>query len=248
MIRLKHGLIAAQRPIEVPELVEHAHPDRGEHRPLEHVFRHVVPARDPGAGIRGAARGGEHVLPNPRLRRVRVLAVQGVGEIDRAVSGCQVFLVQALRLLQLPPQRLHQRMRQHAHPVLLPLPLTDGELEPGKVEVLDPQPDALHQPQPTAVEEARHQARCPVDMSEDGARLFAGEHLRQSRQPLRPLHVLNGGQLDVEDVPVEEKQSAERDVLGGGGDVLLHRQVRKERADLGGARLLRMGPPPRGTR
>lgn len=50
-----------------------------------------------------------------------------------------------------------QAVGQHRHPVLLAFAVEDDDRPPREFEVLDPQPQALHQSQATAVEELGHQ-------------------------------------------------------------------------------------------
>jgi hypothetical protein len=51
------------------------------------------------------------------LRRVRILARDGIRQPYRAEPGTEVGLVQRARALQLPPQRALDSKRQHRHAV-----------------------------------------------------------------------------------------------------------------------------------
>ena len=67
---------------------------------------------------------------------------------------------------------------QYGHPILRALPIVDGNLRIGKVEVFDAQPDTFHQPQPSPIEQARHETRRPVELAEHLGDFLLGQHDR----------------------------------------------------------------------
>lgn len=160
------------------------------------------------------------------------LRPERVGQVDPPGAGRQVLLVEQADAREVAAERLDQRHRQRGAPVLLPLAGADGDLVVAEVEVLDPQADALHHPQPRAVEERDHQAVGAAGVGEDAPRLLAGEDDGDARGAPGPLNALDVGQLDLEDLAVEEEERAERLVLGRSGYLPVRREMREELADL----------------
>jgi hypothetical protein len=112
-------------------------------------------------------------------------------------------------------------------------PFPSRTLAVAEVQVLDPQADALHQPQPRPVEQPCHQPVGPAHLRHYEVGLFAGEHDGDARRPLGPLDTLDVGQLYPEHFSVEEEERRERLILTRGGDTAVCSEVREELADLG---------------
>src|SRR5512146_1516042 len=68
-------------------------PCRFLHSPLKSGRVDVVTTLFSGARVEGAFGGGKEVLPGKFTCRVRVFAVQGVGKVDFAQTGCQILFV-----------------------------------------------------------------------------------------------------------------------------------------------------------
>ncbi len=66
------------------------------------------------------------------------------------------------------PELLGDRRRQHGSPVLVSLAGPDRNLPAFEVDVLDPQPQALHDTHPGPVEQSRHQFVDALQLVEDG--------------------------------------------------------------------------------
>ena len=96
---------------------------------------------------------------------MRIVAFQGIGQVDGPVPISAVLLVQLLCRGQLDAQWLDQVVGQDIHPVLSPLGISDQNLAPDEIQVLDPQPHAFHQTQTTAIKKLYNQA---VNASELG--------------------------------------------------------------------------------
>jgi hypothetical protein len=77
-------------------------------------------------------------------------------------------------------------------------------------------------------------------MCEDDLHFLAGENDRQALGSFGAFDILDGGELDVENLLVEKEHGVERDVLGGGGDVAVGGKVREVGADFRNAQVSRM--------
>ena len=70
-------------------------------------------------------------------------------------------------------QRLAQPRGEHGDAVLSPLPSRTTISRALEVDILDPQPQRLQQPQAAAVEQPRHQRVHAVELRQHGAHLVA---------------------------------------------------------------------------
>jgi len=168
-----------------------------------------------------------------------------VRQVHPAQSAGQVARVQQAHLRQLAQQRFAQRARKHRHPVLAALAIADGQLVALQVHVLDPQPRALHQAQPAAVEQPGHQRLPPGQALQQPHHLRARQHHRQPPRPLGTDHVLHPRQLDAQHLPIEEEQGGQRLVLGAGGHVVPRRQPGEKRLHRRPVQFRRMPRQPR---
>jgi hypothetical protein len=101
-----------------------------------------------------------------------------VRQLNAAIP-VEVFLVNGLDAPQMLLEGPNDRLRHHRDPVLVPLPLANGNLAAFKVQVLDPQTQCFHQPQAASVEqhgdqplvaaEVGHDARDFIDREDDGS-------------------------------------------------------------------------------
>jgi hypothetical protein len=87
----------------------------------------------------------KHELPAELARGAWILACQRIRQARRAKARGQVFGVNHARPLDLALQRLHQHAWQHRVPVFSAFALAHGDLVARKVEVFNPQTQALHQ-------------------------------------------------------------------------------------------------------
>jgi hypothetical protein len=128
-------------------------------------------------------------------------------------------------------RRLH-RGGQHRHAVLVALAAAYQDLVAREVDVLHAQAAALEHPEPRAIEQVRHQPGRAVKPLEKGPDLVAGE---DDGQPLRPSgthDVVQPWDLEVQDLPIEKQQGAQRLVLGGRGNVAIDGQPAQEAGEL----------------
>ncbi len=197
----------------------------------------VVAAGLAGTGIYGDAGGGKEVLPAPLAVGVRVFAGQGVGQVDPAVSGGQIGLMQAFYLLKVALQRGNQAIRQHGEAVFIALAAADGELALLKIKVFDAQPETLGEAQAAAVEQLGHQLVGLGQLGDDPAGFSDGEDDGQMFGFLGAKGVDGASEFLAQDFPVEKEQGGEGLVLGGGGHVLLNGQVGEEGFNLRDAHL-----------
>lgn len=140
----------------------------------------------------------------------------------------------------MPLQRRRQGLREHRHPVLVPLPAAHGDLPARQIHVLHPQAQALHQPEPRAVEQRRHQERHTVQHAQDARHLLGREHHREPVPSLRADRMLRQCQRPPQHVPVQEEQRGQRLVLRRRRHPRAHGERGQESLDLGFPQLRRM--------
>jgi hypothetical protein len=110
----------------------------------------------------------------------------------------------------------------------------------GEIDVLDPQAQAVENPQPRPIQEKSHQARHAVKAAEHGTHFVAREDNRQPFRTFGADHAFNQARLDLEHISIKEEQCGERLILGGGRNVPVNGQMREKGVDLGGAHLQRV--------
>ncbi len=126
------------------------------HRLLHHARIEMMAALGTGFPVAPPLLLGEHPLPRPLPIGVWVLPGQGIGHQHTAPASLQVTVMQAANPQQMLLQCWHQTHGQQGNPVLPPLSVAHGDLPPLEVDILDPQPQGLHQPQATAIQEAHN--------------------------------------------------------------------------------------------
>ena len=95
----------------------------------------VMAAYNAGAGVSREAPGGEDVLPAPLFVSVRVLAFEGVREIDRTIAVVQVVLVKHSDALQMFLEGGAKALREHRHAVYLSFTVAHGDASTGSAQV-----------------------------------------------------------------------------------------------------------------
>ena len=119
-------------------------------------------------------------------------------------------------LHQVALERPAETSREGRHPVTPALSLPDRELRAREVEVLDPQPQALHQTEAGSVEQRGLQPAGAVQVSQHGPDLVPRQHHGQRAADLRADSRVEALEFAVEDVTVEEEERTQRLVLGAG--------------------------------
>lgn len=97
---------------------------------------------------------------------------------------------------------------------LVALAFADQDFAMLGVEILDPQPYRLHEPQTRAVEQPRNQAIGAVHPAEYRIDFGAGKHHGQALRTLGAFHVFQPWQFRAEHLLVEKQQGALGLVLG----------------------------------
>jgi hypothetical protein len=108
--------------------------------------------------------------------------------------------VELLDGVEMALQRLVDAVGQHGHPIVGALALADGDLVHGKIDVLDPQPQALHQPQARAIEQTGHEPRRCGEVLQDPFDFLTGQDHGQFLRLFRPDDVIEPGDLLVQDL------------------------------------------------
>jgi hypothetical protein len=102
-------------------------------------------------------------------------------------------------------QRVVERRGEHRDPVLATFSCPHDQFTALERQILHPQPDRFHQPQPAAVEEARHEPRGTLQLRKERTDLRPAQHDRQPAVRRRASDI-EPRQLDVENVAVEEEE------------------------------------------
>ncbi len=135
--------------------------------------------------------------------------------------------------------RLGGRGGQHDDPVLVALALAHDDLAARRIDVLDAEPAALHEPEAGAVHQASHQAirfmrRQPVQSGQEQPHFLARQNHGQT-PAAAGAEGINVPEVEMEHVAVEEEQGREGLVLRAGRDAALHGEEGEEALDLLGA-------------
>src|SRR5947209_461879 len=75
---------------------------------LDGILRQMMPSLSTAARINRTIGRGEHILPAPLLRRIRIFASQRVRQKHFTVTGGDIFGMQQLHFLQMTHQWLLQ--------------------------------------------------------------------------------------------------------------------------------------------
>jgi hypothetical protein len=166
-----------------------------------------VPSLEPGARVDRSPGRGEDVLPGRLAIGVGILLGQGMRQVDSTEPRGDIPIVPAPNGIDLPHQGFHQRSGQEGHAVFLPLAVADDEVLLAEIDVLDPEAEAFHQPQPGTIKQTGHEMLLAIELGQDGADLGAREDHGQPFWPLGPAGVDASLQGSLEDDFVEEQQA-----------------------------------------
>src|SRR5436305_9442362 len=109
---------------------------------------------------------GKNVLPHPFSRRVLVLPLQGISQVNTAKTIFQILFVLCLDLLQMAFERFRKIHRQHRDPILASFAVTNRDAEITKIDIFDSQPHALHQAQSASIKQSGHESVRTMEMRE----------------------------------------------------------------------------------
>ncbi len=192
----------------------------------------MVAAADAGAGIGGDAGGGEAPLPGPFVGGVGVFAGEGVGQVDGAVSGFQVFLMKDTHLAQVFLQGGLNGFGKDGDAVFGAFAVADDNLVLGEVDVFHAQAEAFVEAEAGAVEDLDDEEGDAGELVQDALDFCTGEDDGEALGLFghdRADRLLDGL---FQDMVVEKEDGAEGLVLGGGGDVFVDREMSEESLDI----------------
>ena len=120
-------------------------------RILQIALREVVPAFFAGARIDRNFIGRKNVLPDPFAGRFRVLAMEGVAQVNGAATPREVLLVELFDAGQVRLKRMDEAIREDRDPLPHSLAFADGDLAVTKIDVFDSQAEALEKAEAASV-------------------------------------------------------------------------------------------------
>lgn len=222
------------------EFVQPHYLGRFSDRFLRAALSQVMATCETGAGICGEVAGWEDVLPAPSAG---ILIFEIGGQIDGAVAFFEILLVDSVDAPDVFLERLDEAIGKHCDVVVQAFASAHGDLTVAKVEVNDPQAQALDQPEAGAVQQT----------DDESSLVGAGQGLEQHPDLLPGEdggHSLLGPfgadvvdralELFFEHLEVEEQEGAESLVLRGGGHILVHGQVGEKGLNFRGIHLFGM--------
>ncbi len=150
--------------------------DRLLHRTLQALLGQVVAALHLRARIHRQLGRRKHPVPGPQVTRLGVLALQRKRHVHPGHARRPVLRPQRARLLELRAQRLHQRLRQHHHPVFAALAIAHDNHAAIELHILDAQAQTLEQAHARAVEQARQQPHLALQLRQQRRHLRHAQH------------------------------------------------------------------------
>jgi len=199
----------------------------------------MMTALQTGSRVKGTFGSRKEVLPDEFAAGIGVFDFEGVGEVDLSKTGSQVFFVKEAGAFDLAFQIGDDGFGQGGDAVLFALPVADGNCPVVEIDILDAQADAIHQTQAAAVEQLSHEFVDALKLGDDAQDFIAGQDGGKT------FGAFGAGEEDGFDVfmehfAVEEEDSRESLVLGGGGDVPFGGEVGEEGLNFGCAHLCRV--------
>ncbi len=98
---------------------------------------------------------------------------------------------------------------------LIPLAATNRHRPSREIDILDPQPNTLHQPHAGAVEQPGHQPVCPLHVNQHAFHFVTGENRQQSFWPLRTLECTKFASVATHHDRIQEYGGVERLISRG---------------------------------
>ncbi len=129
-------------------------------------------------------------------------------------------------------QPVQYPLRQHRDPIALPFPPPHPDFPPGQVHILDPQGEALEQPQAAAVQQLPHQRMAAVKLRKHPGDLIPGQYRRDPGRRPPPRDPAFQLQRLLQHLAIEELQRRQRLHLRRRRNPLPLSQVVQERHDL----------------
>jgi hypothetical protein len=139
--------------------------------------------------------------------------------------------VQAFYLLEMFDKAPLHHLRQHGDAVLEAFSVPHQYLTRLQVNVLHAKAEALRKAKPRTIHQARHYPLVALQVTQNGAHFLARQHNRQTLGLSRPDYLSQLPEWLIQDVPIEEKESAQRLVLRRGAHVFIRCQIGQEGVD-----------------
>lgn len=177
-------------------------------------------------------------MPPPLDSRGGVLALECVGKGHSGLATSAIALEHVSNPCQMSSDRLLERKGKQGRAVAISFSLSHGELVASGIEIFDPQPQALEQPQSRSVQEPDDEGVLTAQVGEDGAHLFTCHHHGQTPRRSGSNGVAETLELTAENLSIEKEQGREGLVLGGRCHLAVDRQVREELDDFGRTQLV----------
>jgi len=165
-------------------------------------------------------------LPDSLSAGVGVFPIQGKGQKYAPVPVGEMVFMDQLNPAQVDLERLDQAFWEHRDPVLLALSIPDEDQAILEIEVFNAQANAFRDPEPTAIEDFRHQLVEASHKSDHLLDLLTGEDRWEAFGFLSPNGSKREIQVNMEHFPVEEEDRTEGLVLSSRGDMSLNGQER----------------------
>jgi len=153
------------------------------------------------------------------------LSFQGAGKHNPLHSGSAITVEELPHPRKVLGQFRQRGFRENRLTVLASLSAPDRNALAREVDILGPQREALLKPQAAAVDQHRHKSVDPFQPSEHLPEFVRGEHDRQPPGNMRRHNGCQTRDLQREDISEKEEHSIERELLGGGGDLVLHSEM-----------------------
>ena len=153
---------------------------RGAHRalhgPLENRLVEMVSATLTCLRVPIEARGREDPLPGPVTSRAGVLPAESVGQLDVSGLFFNVLPVLEADSLDVSGEGCFHLIRKNGDSVLSSLSVSNQDLIPAEIDILNPQARTLQHSQSGPIEKRRHEPWRPVKLLEDCINLVTREH------------------------------------------------------------------------
>src|SRR5690606_15121747 len=209
-----------------------APPDRRLHLPLNRRFVEMVPSTLARRGIGVVPLRGEQPLPGEFAGRARRLPGERARQLHRAGAPPEVAVMNLADACDLSGDFDTCDFGQHDSAVIPTLSVPNDDLASLEVHVFHPELQALHEPQPGAIEQGSNQPVDATQLMENRQYLGASHHDGKPPGLLRPDYVRRNLDVSVQDLPVQEEERARSLILRGRADVVIVRQVRKKPLDV----------------
>ena len=159
------------------------------------------------------------MLPYPLRMGIGVFPVESVGQVDKTEALLEVHLVESFNAVQMVLEGILEKIWKDRDAIFVPFAIANEKGLLFKIEILDPQTKAFHEPQPASVEQLCNQAMGVEQAIEDQVDFFFGEDGGQAFGFFGAQGVDGFVHGTTEDFTVEKEQCAEGLVLGGGSHI-----------------------------